>query len=285
MGALCWTAAGQVPNPSASDLIERLVRLEAQPEREFLFSCGENEEDREEVATAKSLASMGASALPKLEEALASVQKQGGQSEFASSAGLLLSIYARIEGPSAYPLERSMMDDRNLAYLEPALDVAIGLSFGLTSYRSFRPWTPRVGSKPGGVCGVPQPQRALNDVVDAWVGDSRALLEASLGPDARAPLRYLLAEKTWAEFRAEHWRNSPMPSVGIGYRFDVKGEAQGKPTPPQVEVETIFTNRAGTECGRHRIRFLRDNTTFRYVVDDSDLLRLLDLISACASNI
>jgi hypothetical protein len=283
-GTLCWTATSQVPNPSASDLIGRIARISAQQDQS-VFSCGETEEDREEAATARLLTSMGASVLPKLEEVLASVQKQGRQSEFASSADLLLRTYAQIKGPSAYPLERSMLDDRKLAYLESAVDVTIALSFGLTSYRSLRSWTPGVGPKPYGICGPAEPWVALSQLIDAWVGNSRPLLEASLGPAARAALRSLLARRTWAELRAGRWRNSPMRSVGIGYRFGFKGEAQEKPTPPQADLETIFTDSAGGECGRHRIRFLQDKTTWRCMVDDSDLLGLLDLISACAATI
>ena len=53
--------------------------------------------------------SLGASAVPALEEALSSINSHNGQTKFSVNAWWLLHAYARIRGQSAFPMLSRMI--------------------------------------------------------------------------------------------------------------------------------------------------------------------------------
>jgi hypothetical protein len=101
-------ATGQVQQ-SASSLIEFLNRghyahdqfgrrVKVSIEQE-LTGCG----DRGDRGAAVSLAKLGGTSIPLLEEALDSIEKHGLESEYAYGTAWLSLAYARIMGPAAAP--------------------------------------------------------------------------------------------------------------------------------------------------------------------------------------
>jgi hypothetical protein len=141
-------------------------------------------------------------------------------------------------------------------------------------------------------CRVPQPRDALDKLILAWERNDRHRLEEGLGPTGKAALSALLAEKTWAEFRAQFWPGrsdvaiaaldsttrpneialpaDPWPgdrntAVAIGYRFEAPHpwsepelaiEGFGTFSTQDPELETRFANRSGADCGTFRVRFV-----------------------------
>jgi hypothetical protein len=285
-------AGGEPQDQSPSTLIKLL----SDRKESFLFSCGETEQDRADVAAAKSLAKLGAPALPEIEQTLDSLEQDGLQSKFEPTAGLLLFAYARIKGAEAYPRQQSMLGNRKLAFLQSALDASIAVSFNLTSYVSFREWT-GLPTGSGAICGRAEPRHVLNWLILAWEGNDRLLLEASLGPAAKATLNSMLKARTWDETRADFWR-SGSDGVAVGYRFDapprwsepaMNPEAKGGPEDlgqdaASPELDTLFKGASGHDCGWHRVKFVTASGPLpRYLVDDSDIGGLLRLISSCAA--
>ena len=76
---------------------------------------------------AKSLSDRGASALPAIEHAMASLKANGFHSRFAKNSGWLLLAYARIRGRDAYPRLMAMTHLAGLHFLRPSIDRAIAL--------------------------------------------------------------------------------------------------------------------------------------------------------------
>ena len=76
-------------------------------------------------AAAKSLAKLGVSAIPDIEQAVSSIEKYGERSEFGFNADLLVIAYTQIQGAVAYPRLRRMIGERKLAFFRPDLDGAV----------------------------------------------------------------------------------------------------------------------------------------------------------------
>jgi hypothetical protein len=291
---------GQTKQRSPGDLIRYLIYQSERPDREAsllgLFSCGHVEEDR---AVAASLVKMGISAIPAIEEAIKSIDERGEQSEFAMNAVWLLDAYARIKGPAAQPRLRSLIGNPKLVFLQAGLGDSVALSLGLTSYVSeFKVPTNIVD------CSRPlEPRHALNQLILAWERNDRPWLEASLGPAARTAMESLLKGRSWASMRAQFWDTKTAGGGAVGYRFAIPGrwsepeetleeEAENgdlTPSPLNPEIETLFSNASGGDCGRLRIRFLQTQAGGKrgplpYLVDNPDLGLLLRLIASCGEH-
>jgi len=294
-------AQGQGRDEAAPGLLRLLTHKSDATANDIVFTCGISEEDRKRFEAAKSLAGLGASAVPAIEEALESIDKGGIRSEYATDAGLILSAYAQIEGSAAYRRLSLMIDNPDIGFLQPALDSSVAIALNLTSYVSFRPWT-RMPAGLSGLCGDAEPRESLNELILAWEGDSRPLLEENLGSRAKAALQALLGGRTWAEMRAEAWGDKSRGSVGVGYRFDIQGdwarppgdlvEAVGGPNPfreaSAFELGATFKNAAGADCGTDRLDFAAgrvagDIGPVKYAVNNADLGGLLRLIASCGS--
>jgi len=289
-GGLC-----QTNEQPACTLIRSLVQGHQKPGERTWFSCGLTREDQKDIATAKSLVEMGASAIPCLEKALDSIEKQGEESEFAAAGGLLPEAYARIQGLDAYARLRRLIGNPRLKYMSIGCERSVAISLGLTSYvPTFRPAV-KVSA-----CRAEEPRDPLDRLIVAWEMGDRELLEGSLGPNAKTALGALLEHRSWRDLRAELWHGSFSADMAVGYKFDVRGpwsEAEGilgedalhraSARPEHVDLDTRFANSSGSSCGDYRVRFVgaafgRNRFVLSYAVDNSDIEMLLRLITSCA---
>jgi hypothetical protein len=298
LAALLSAASGvcQTRDDAASRLIYALTYQSSdQPDKGAVLrlGCGPVKEDR---ATARSLADMGVSAIPAIEEAIDSVERQADESRFSFNSGWLVLAYARIKGPAALPLVRRMIGNPKLDFLQVALDQSAALSLDLTSYVSrVREPLPTLRCSRGG-----EPRDALDQLILGWERNDRGWLEASLGPAARGALGSLLAGRTWSVMRAALWRGKS-DGVAVGYRFDTPGRwAEPDETLEQERVyenialspggpalETRFKDSSGADCGKSLVKFANAPITRgsgypSYLVDNSNLGDLLALIGQCA---
>ncbi len=294
---LAGSGASEAQPRLPSDLTEILVSSPDRPgitaESMGLFSCGQSSAAR---AVAMSLARLGDSAVPAIERELDSSQSL--PHEFRDRSIWLQLAYARIRGRAAYPRLRRLEGDPSLGPDRHNLDSPIALALNLTSYVSdSRPLAKIIRCNRG-----PEPRDPLDRLILAWQKGDRPWLESSLGPIGKTALYALLAGNTWESMRAELWHGTPADGVAIGYRFETPGEwsepeetleeggsSGGNATvnlETPFELETLFTDRSGAECGRKRIRFLRTGggtSPDRYAVDAADLRELLVLIASCAA--
>jgi hypothetical protein len=204
------------------------------------FSCGWTAaEDEDNQALTDALVKYGGAAIPALEKALQSVQDHD-DSPYSLNAKWLMEAYARILGPDAHRRLDQMAGLPRLRYFAQALDHSMALAFGLTSYVSS--WRRMSCSCEGRfsvdcnacspeqqrpfslylVCSThpPDPRiRPLDELILTWERGNRVLLEANLGPRAKASLEQLLAGKTWAQLRSilrravRLWFNSDVGSA------------------------------------------------------------------------
>ena len=128
-------------------------------------ACAVDETDREAV---ESLVRMGSEAIPAIEESLDS-----GVRRSDVNLGRLAHVYARIQGPAAFPRLLSMRTKATATTAESAnysifdrfkldLDQSIALSLGLTS------WVPSTTLPIRSICRSQQPRDALNQLIFAW---------------------------------------------------------------------------------------------------------------------
>jgi len=160
-----------------------------------------------------------------------------------------------------------MASNPNLAFIRLRLDGAIALSLSLTSYVSGSQVPSRIFrcSRRG------EPRDALDQLILAWERDDCRWLQGSLGPRASAALDSLLRGRTWADLRADLWHGAPGGDVAVGYRFDASDwwsrpeDTLGKEReyvalahPESPDFETRFRDASGGDCGKHRVKFLKD---------------------------
>lgn len=289
-----FVAAGHcsAQNQSASDLVRHFAIQFASPASSAssaVFSCTQEiakyVEDR---GVADALVKLGPSAMPDIGAALDSIVARGRESEFAFKAEWLLNAYARIEGSAAYgPLLR-MSNNPTLGFLQVSLDRSIAISLGLTSYVT----NSEELVERGDCRGVADPGDMLDQLVLAWERNDRSWIERSLGPGAQAALGSLTQGRIWRSVRAELWPSRSDRRIAVGYRFASSGwwsppyepitVDERKPVNP--EIDTIFTDHSGRDCGRYRVSFIKTNQAVEpaYLVNNSDLEGLLRLISSCA---
>jgi hypothetical protein len=286
---------------AAYEIISRLTYQSGRKQPESLkmgtFTCGlALAEDREDRALTKSLARLGDSALPAVEDAFQSLEARGMESEVYWKARWLLLAYARIYRAGAYSRLRGMYGYGNPNQFSTAayVDDAVTLAFGLTSYVSaFR----AIEESKIDELGVPtvhcdrgqQPKDTLDRFVLAWEVRNRKLLGETLGRNAK----YALDQMPIGVL-------APLdPSAAIGYRLLIEGawsepdetlqelpaRAIAASYPDNPVILVAFKNRRGADCGKFSVSFLsiREGPGFNsYLIDDSNLLGLLRLLSACA---
>jgi hypothetical protein len=103
--------------------------------------------------------------------------------------------------------------------------------------------------------------------------------------------------------RAELWSSKSDGNVAVGYRFELDGrwaesvetlddrESSEVPISRQASyltLDTLFTDRSGSECGRRRIGFLKGTGELgldTYLIDDSNIGDLLRLVAYCAAKV
>ncbi len=254
-----------------------------------IFSCGrQRAEDEKNRPVADALVKFGDSAVPDLEEAFNSIEERGQESPFAYNSEWLLEAYVRIRRSAAYaPLQR-MRRNPKLVFLQWALDHSTALSFGLTSYVS----SSGMLVKSFSCNGIIAPRELLDQLVLAWERNDRRWVERSLAPSARAALSSLLDGRTWGRMRGELWPRQTGNEVAVGYRFDTPGWWSEPPQPIALdergrlnpEIDTTFTNSVGRDCGKLLVKFLKtdEGSMPSYLIDNSDLKDLLQLIGSCA---
>jgi len=154
------SGSGQSTPKSAAELIASISHADhPQPELR-LFTCGETEQVRSERQLARDLVRLGKLAIPDLDQALDSIERDGEASPLYSKAGWLLYAYVRIEGPQAAPRLVRLRISPTFTSLRLTLDYAGALSLNVTSYvSSFRP--------PGSVliCRRREPRDALDQLI------------------------------------------------------------------------------------------------------------------------
>ncbi len=319
------SSIGQTEPRSASELVRYLTYQSDRPNAHgvlrgvpFAFSCGSTlGEARDDRAITQSIVKLGDSAVPALEDALSSFEAKGERSEVATKVGWLMLAYARIKGPSAFPVLDRMIGNPRLSDSALGIDNAIALAFDFTSYvSSFR----GVSLAAFHQCTVPnstartlsptpcvppshelpvesfrcdrgeEPRDALDRFVLAWETGNDLSLKASLGPTARSASDRMPRLKPLGR------------DVQLGYRFHVPGRwsepdetLEGErewgaltANYTSSELETIFTNSSGMDCGKFRLHFSPAAQNGwagrRYVIDNADVGDLLQLIAVCATD-
>jgi hypothetical protein len=272
------------------------------------MDCGGTQEEWDDSEAEEALVGLGAGAVPALEAAFDSIEALGQKSPFAFHDSQLMNAYARIKGRAASHRLLRILYDPRLSSSEGDLDSAMAVALGLTSYVSDMSGTIYVFGttvRRRQYCAGPRPTDPLNDLILAWETDDVRLLEASLGPRAKAALISLLAGKTWEGLRAEIWPEPPPRGVAVGYQMESWGvwsESREGPSGTDfgdvlksgehdmglkimsAEIDAVLKNGSGNDCGRRSIKFRTTRNFFHlYLVDDPDLGGLLRLISSCAT--
>lgn len=197
------------------------------------------------------------------------------------------------------------------------LDQAIALSRHLTSFVSARPRIPikapyqcrddnssssslaNEHGCPSGTHAEPlmnlhcdrrtEPLDGMDDFIRAFAANDQVGFDLNLGSKARAARDSLLAHSIKTA--------QPPSDFAIGYRFENAGRwsepadtLEDERTPPENTTnpafETSFQTRTGKDCGTFKVEFLLDPgpspALTRYLVNNSDLGELLQLVAACA---
>lgn len=279
---------------SAAGLVRFLIHQSDQQQKDTLgiFNCGQAVADQ---TAARSLVKLGDSALPEIEKELEKIQQRGRK--VGDGSPWLQLAYARIRGPAGFSRLRRMEVDSNVGVHRSNVDGALALSLFLTSYVSdSRPLLRNIRCTRG-----PEPRDALDQFILAWEKDDRQWLEASLAPRAKIALNSLLAGKTWADLRSELWPTNLSANAAVGYRFAIAGrwsepvETLDDPQdnrdlilPENPDLDTLFKSRSGTDCGKLLVKFIKTEVGvgpgyLMYLVDNSDLRNLLQVIGSCAA--
>ncbi len=268
--------------------------------RSGVFTCGMWWSEKEaQRSIARLLVKSRKSSAWQIEKAL-DLMEQDPYSRYGGNAEWLVAAYAKINGPSAFPRLRRIMDDRRFDGFQFALDSAAALSLNLSSYVEGSQDTQSRGHHsctdgnsdtygrdpcPAGwievrndvpACTMSRdPRDNLDKLFLNWAWNDRTHFEEALGPRARAIPGLSLGVPGM----------SPR-DISIGYRFEDAG-AWGKPYetleeqsereyvykgPPSADIQTIFVNRNGVICGSQNVQFVRVSVpdprpTFTYVDD------------------
>jgi hypothetical protein len=287
---------GHTQGQSVHSLIELLTYQSGrQWHPNGVVTCGSLYQDTlENRRVADSLVNLGDVAVPELQGALDSVLKEGETSRFVRNAGFLGYAYAKLKGPSAYPLLRTLINRAGLESLRQPFANSVSVAFGLTSYVDSS-ITPNRGG-----CRAPEPRDALNQLLAAWLRGDRRQFESSIGPQGKAALRGLLDETSWTATREKLLHSGNTGHVALGYTLRIggrwsqpEGTAQAEAPidlaqyPRNPEVDTHFSDGSGKPCGDYTLRFRRVESDFlpKYEIDNSNLGTLLRMISACATDV
>jgi hypothetical protein len=294
---LIATVSAELQGQGAEDpirLIKELTHQTAERANPGWVGCGEATSDR---FVARRLVQMGKAAVPALEEAMASIERDGDRSRFARGAFWVLAAYAKIEGSASESRLRGMAADRRLDFLSLGFDVAIALAQSVTSHVSD-------SETPGNVLDclrAREPRDTMDQFILAWERGDRRSFEGSLGPQAKDSLRALLKRKTWGRMRAGFWRDRPSGNISVGYEFEGVGRwgepretldedreyPVGDVDPKSPRIETLFKTSSGGDCAKVWVQFAIGSTgktepRRTYLVDSPDLPGLLRAITSCA---
>jgi len=294
--------ATKSPVQVAAELIQSLQN----EEHLAAGTCGSrgNEYLNEQTVAVK-LVALGDSALPFVEDALTAIETHNGEWPYVNNAWWLLHAYARLKGPAALPVFVPMLGNAKLQDLRGAVDDSIALALGLTSVvdSAVRPAPD--------ICGYFERRDGLDLVIFSWEIGDQGMLRAHLGPQAVIALDALLKGRSWQDLPHELWRGKPGRDVAVAYRFEIpppwaepvealENEAErdvrrkSASLAGDAVINTVFTDSSGKECGRHSIAFALTSPRSMspedfegpgpyYFVDNSDLVDLFHVISACAA--
>jgi hypothetical protein len=259
--------------------------------------CADSRPDR---LAAMALVSLGEPVVPEIEKALDSIVKPNRLSEVWRHSVWLLYAYAKIKGPGAYPRLQGIVNSPMADQLGAAVDRAVALASGLTSYVSSFHQPPGLRMTDGRTffCRAQEPRDALDRLILGWEKNDLSLVQASLGPNARSALNRFLKEN----LGSSHPEPPQSPMFGVGYRFDVAGrwaspeetldEKTGgdgdiEPRFTDPQLETMFTTSSGRDCGRVRLSFLNSGSArdgqLEFLINNSDIGDVLLKISDCAA--
>lgn len=260
------------------------------------FSCGITTEDEQYRALAAQLTREGSSATAQLEQVFDSLQARGAESPYFERPDWFFLAYASTLGPSASRRLRAMIADPKLVDLQVALDRALAVSFGVTSYiSSVRKYGP------GDLCRRAEPRDALDELIAAFEQGDFSRLARVIGPAAVATLGQMEEGRSWEEFHRAVWRVPPERQSAVGYLFDIRGRWS---EPEQVlegpsryarnygdapvladdfDLVTSFRTDSGHGCGDYVLHFhaVPDGVRVRYQVNNEDLDGLIRLINTC----
>lgn len=213
-------------------------------------TCGQYlGEQRDTRALAKAFAIP--SALPAIEaklEALAALRHNPAHMDW------LLLAYARAKGPSAYPKLRSLYKNPDYAN---ALDKAIALAFGITSYVS----TDNRPPVPPGVYHCDRGQEP-RDALNKFIREQRIPIGA--GYQFQSTAYWAEPEETFREKEL----SDPIPGT----------------------IQTKFTTHDGAPCGELNIEFLPAKRkdfpvgSATYIIQPTQLPAIRQLVRACANS-
>jgi hypothetical protein len=291
IAVLAQPQSARPSHESASRLIEELSR----PRNGLgIFSCGLiANESAANQSRSLALVKLGPAALPPVRDALESIATLGDRSPFIRAWDELAHVYAKLQGPAAFPTLRSMADHQpGYGY-----DGAIALALGLTSYVD----ASREREQGTVICRAVAPRYPLDRLILAWLQTDLPSLKAGLGPDGRAAMKRMLADRSWSAMLAAVSAEEVPDHPAVGYKFEVAGpwskaemNLDGSKPPRTVSnldfptnptIDTRFASRTGNDCGQLRIRFLLDRKDdgWKYLVDDANLEQILRVLSSCVA--
>jgi len=295
----------QAPKQSGEELIQfltyqsgRLGRPDPTVASDSSGRCALTQADQDNRAAYDALIRLGPVAVGPLESALDSLAEFAERSPFWLGRSWLMSAYAHIARRAAFPRLRRMLSTPTMVNptIELDLDSAVAVSLRLTSYISdFGEIFNRKQS-----CHIfYEPRDALDKLIFAWERNDARLFRESLGPRSMEALNSMLAHKTWEGVRAELWPGAQRGDVALGYRFEIASswsQPWDRPAwkevdvdsiihvPVSPEINTVFKNSEGNDCGKYQVKFLTTQDQFElYRVDNTDLTDLLRIIASCAT--
>jgi hypothetical protein len=255
-----------------------------------VFSCGETENDRNDLASGRELVALGNAALPDIEHAINQIREEAKHGVSVPNGWLILEAYGRIKGPAAAYRLRELLDDPSLAFMRSNIDRALSLAFGITSYVSYDAGT-TIPHSLSIFCGSKGPREVLNQLILSWEGKDEVAIERNLGPDARIALKSLLNGRTWTVLSTELWGAKPRQALAAGFSWSKPEELLARQglladtAGANSGIYTQFRNASGGACGLRRIEFAVewDGRLPSFRINNTDLRDLLGLIATCAS--
>jgi len=288
-------ARGQTTSQSPSEIIASITNRDGSwPSN--VFSCGITTTDEQDRALAAQLTRGGSLATTQLEQVFDSLQARGAESPYFQRSIWFFLAYASMLGPSASERLRTMIADSKFVSLQVALDRALAVFFGVTSYISS---VRKFG--PGDLCRRAEPRDALDELIAAFEQGDLSRLAPVVGPAAVATLGQMEGGRSWEEFHRAVWRVPPKGQSAVGYLFDIRGRwsepeqvlegpsryARNYGDAPVLADDfglvTRFKTNSGSDCGTYTVDFhaVHDGVRVHYQVNNSDLDGLVRMINSC----
>jgi hypothetical protein len=242
------------------------------------------------------LVRMGPPALPAVRRELAGYLKGPTYKPYPGTAWLFY-VWARIEGPKAYPDLMAILQDRRLASFGRQVEVALAASRGFDSMRSTRDplFVIPTDREPFGAVFLPQD--ALDAFLLAWLKGDLIAFERAISPAALCAAN--LRAGLWKELQA-----TVPPGLGdeakpllFAYRVDLPTELHrdalggGKADSEKISARVQFYS-GESKCATINFSFvdLAERSSPRmtgsrahYALDNSNLLQLVKAVAPCVS--